>query len=43
MSRKGDCWDNAAAERFFSTVAHELLSGVSFDTRAEAETADAST
>lgn len=39
MSRKGDCWDNAVAESFFSTVAHELLSGVSFDTMAEAEAA----
>lgn len=25
MSRKGDCWDNAVAESFFSTLVHELL------------------
>ena len=25
MSKKGDCWDNAVAESFFSTVEHELL------------------
>lgn len=25
MSRKGDCWDNAVAESFFSTLAAELL------------------
>ena len=24
MSRKGDCWDNAVAESFFSTVFFEL-------------------
>lgn len=26
MSRKGDCWDNAVSESFFSTIDHELLS-----------------
>lgn len=25
MSRKGDCWDNAVPESFFSTVEHECL------------------
>lgn len=25
MSRKGDCWDNAPAESFFSTIKRELL------------------
>jgi putative transposase len=24
MSRKGDCWDNAVAESFFSTLKTEL-------------------
>ena len=27
MSRKGDCWDNAVAESFFSTLEWELLAG----------------
>lgn len=36
MSRKGNCWDNAVAESFFSTLKTEL-SGV-FETRAEART-----
>lgn len=39
MSRKGDCWDNAVAESFFSTVEHELLAGATFATRAEAHRA----
>ena len=26
MSRKGDCWDNAVAESFFSTLKRELVS-----------------
>jgi len=25
MSRKGNCWDNAVSESFFSTIKHELL------------------
>jgi putative transposase len=25
MSRKGDCWDNAVAESFFSTIKRELV------------------
>lgn len=36
MSRKGNCWDNAVAESFFSTLKTEL-SG-SFETRADART-----
>ena len=36
MSRKGDCWDNAVAESFFSTLEHELLDGAEFDSRGEA-------
>jgi transposase InsO family protein len=36
MSRKGDCWDNAVAESFFSTVTHELLDRTSFATRGHA-------
>jgi transposase InsO family protein len=39
MSRKGDCWDNAVAESFFSTVEHELLAGATFASRAEAHRA----
>ncbi len=26
MSRKGNCWDNAVAESFFSTLKQELIS-----------------
>ena len=37
MSRKGDCWDNAVAESFFSTLVHELLAGVFFATHRQAE------
>lgn len=36
MSRKGDCWDNAVSESFFSTLEHELLCNVEFHTRLEA-------
>ncbi|GJG84834.1 integrase [Gemmatimonadetes bacterium T265] len=36
MSRRGDCWDNAVAESFFSTLEHELLAGAAFATRAAA-------
>jgi transposase InsO family protein len=39
MSRKGDCWDNAVAESFFSTLEHELLAGADFTTRADARRA----
>jgi transposase InsO family protein len=27
MSRKGNCWDNAVAESFFSTLEHECIQG----------------
>jgi transposase InsO family protein len=37
MSRKGNCWDNAASESFFHTLKVELIHGRSFETRAEAK------
>ena len=36
MSRKGDCYDNAVAESFFSTLKNELVVGNIFKTREEA-------
>jgi transposase InsO family protein len=36
MSRKGNCYDNAAMESFWSTLKHELIYRRSFQTRAEA-------
>jgi transposase InsO family protein len=36
MSRKGDCWDNAAMESFFSTLKKELIHRRRFRTRDEA-------
>jgi putative transposase len=39
MSRKGDCWDNAVAESFFSTLEHELLAEANFHSRYEAQRA----
>jgi transposase InsO family protein len=36
MSRKGDCWDNAVAETFFSTLKKELIYQRKFATREEA-------
>jgi putative transposase len=35
-SRKGNCWDNAPMESFFSTLEFELLRKVRFKTKAEA-------
>ena len=39
MSRKGDCFDNACAESFFSTLKNELVHHTTFHTREEARTA----
>lgn len=39
MSRKGDCFDNACAESFFSTLKNELVHHATFQTRDEARTA----
>jgi putative transposase len=36
MGRTGSCLDNAAAESFFSTLEHELLSRITFRTKEEA-------
>jgi putative transposase len=36
MSRVGSCFDNAAAEAFFSTLEHEVMSRHHFTTRAQA-------
>jgi transposase InsO family protein len=36
MSRKGNCWDNAVAESFFSTIKTELIYQNKFKTREEA-------
>ena len=33
MSRKGDCYDNAVAESFFSTLKNELVAGELFESR----------
>jgi putative transposase len=38
MSRKGDYWDNAAAESFFHTLKVELIHGKVYDTRQQAMT-----
>ena len=37
MGRVGSCFDNAAAESFFSTLEHEVLSRHHFSTREEAQ------
>jgi transposase InsO family protein len=37
MSRKGNCWDNAVAESFFSTLKTELIHHEKFETKKEAE------
>lgn len=36
MSRKGNCWDNAPTERFFSSLKREWLTGNVYRTREEA-------
>ena len=39
MSRRGNCYDNAMAESFFSSLKNELIHHRSFSTRGEARTA----
>jgi len=39
MSRKGNCWDNAVAESFFSSLKMELVHGADFATHEQARTA----
>ena len=39
MSRRGNCYDNAMAESFFSSLKNELIHHRSFSTRDEARTA----
>jgi putative transposase len=39
MSRRGDCWDNAAMESFFASLKKELVHDADFVTRAEARAA----
>ena len=39
MSKKGDCYDNAVAESFFSGLKNELLWDRSFNTTGEARSA----
>jgi len=39
MSRKANCWDNAVAESFFSTLKTELVAGRIYATRSEARRA----
>ena len=39
MSKKGDCWDNAVVESFFSTLKREMVSHEHFETRKEARLA----
>jgi transposase InsO family protein len=39
MSRRADCWDDAVAESFFSTLEHELQAGDDFASRAAAHRA----
>ena len=37
MSRKGNCWDNAPTESFFSSLKNERVHGMRYETRAQAE------
>ena len=36
MSRKGDCWDNAVAESFFSTLEFEMTPGIAWRSAGDA-------
>ena len=38
MSRKGDCWDNAVAERFFRSLKSEMTNWKSYKTREQLST-----
>jgi transposase InsO family protein len=38
MSRRANCWDNAAMESFFASLKKELTHGETFATREEART-----
>ena len=37
MGRKGDCWDNAPAERFFRSLKHEQVNDEGFRTKEAAK------
>ena len=37
MSRKGNCWDNAATESFFNSLKNERVHGSRYRTRIEAK------
>ena len=37
MSRRGNCWDNAVAESFFSNLKSEKIKKRNYQTRAEAK------
>ncbi len=39
MSRKGNCWDNAPMESFFSTLKAECIAGKIYLTRDQAQCA----
>ncbi len=39
MSRQGNCWDHAVAERFFSRLKRELVHEADFATREQARAA----
>lgn len=39
MSRKGNCWDNAPSEAFFSSLKNELMGSKAFPTRQAAQAA----
>jgi transposase InsO family protein len=39
MSRKGNCWDNAVVESFFSSLKMELVHEANFTTREQAQAA----